>query len=180
MTKIRLIAVLLVAAALVAVVVVHAESGKEAQSAKINPKAASQVQATATSAPQTPVYTGSKQGYKVVTDVVNTVAGKFESANWKIPYSSGGEPILGGFSQSENWGVSGGYVEASAVDRGDANADGIIDLGDVIHLLNYLFKNGPDPIPMEAGDTNCDGLVDLGDVVHLLNYLFKGGPAPAC
>jgi hypothetical protein len=61
---------------------------------------------------------------------------------------------------------------------GDANGDGIIDLADAVHLLNYLFKGGPAPNPLEVGDCNCDDLVELADVVYLLNYLFKGGPAP--
>lgn len=63
---------------------------------------------------------------------------------------------------------------------GDANGDGVIDLGDAVHVLNYLFKNGPAPVPVAAGDANADGLIDLADVVYLLNYLFKGGPPPSC
>jgi len=64
--------------------------------------------------------------------------------------------------------------------RGDCNGDGIIDLGDVVHLINYLYKDGPAPDPLETGDVNCDEVVDLGDVVYLINYLFKGGPPPSC
>jgi len=63
---------------------------------------------------------------------------------------------------------------------GDANGDGIINLGDVVYLINYLYKSGPTPNPLEAGDCNCDGLVDLGDIVFLINCLFKGGYPPAC
>ncbi len=61
---------------------------------------------------------------------------------------------------------------------GDANQDGVIDLADAIYLLNYLFKGGPAPNPLEIGDCNCDQVVDLGDAIYLLNYLFRGGPAP--
>ncbi len=61
---------------------------------------------------------------------------------------------------------------------GDANGDELVDVGDVVYLINYLFKGGPAPIPWEAGDANSDGMVDVGDVVYLINYLFKGGPAP--
>ncbi len=64
--------------------------------------------------------------------------------------------------------------------RGDCNGDGIIDLGDVVYLVNYLYKGGLPPEPLEAGDANCDGVVDLGDLVYLINYLFKGGPPPSC
>ncbi len=64
--------------------------------------------------------------------------------------------------------------------RGDANGDGIITIGDVVYIINYLYKNDPAPIPLVAGDTNCDGVVDVGDVVYLINYLFKSGSAPGC
>jgi hypothetical protein len=61
---------------------------------------------------------------------------------------------------------------------GDFNSDGAIDVGDVVFAVNYLYKLGIAPDPMEAGDVNCDGVVDIGDVVYLVNYLFKGGLPP--
>ncbi|MCK4223839.1 MAG: C10 family peptidase [candidate division Zixibacteria bacterium] len=64
--------------------------------------------------------------------------------------------------------------------RGDANSDEVIDLGDVVYLINYLYRNGPAPNPLWTGDANCDGIVDLGDLVYLINYLYKGGPPPGC
>jgi ankyrin repeat protein len=64
--------------------------------------------------------------------------------------------------------------------RGDANADGIVNVGDVVYLVSYLYKNGPTPNPSDAGDCNCDGIVDLGDVVYLVSYLYKNGPPPSC
>jgi hypothetical protein len=67
--------------------------------------------------------------------------------------------------------------------RGDVNVpngDGVVDIGDVVYLINYLFKHGPAPVPFIEGDTNCDGIIDIGDVVILINYLFKNGPVPKC
>lgn len=61
---------------------------------------------------------------------------------------------------------------------GDSNGDGSIDLGDVVYILNYLFKAGPPPFPMHKANVNGDDTVDLGDAIYLLNYLFKGGPPP--
>jgi parallel beta-helix repeat protein len=64
---------------------------------------------------------------------------------------------------------------------GDVNADGDVIIGDVVYLINYLFKNGPKPIciPITAcGDVNLDGRVDIADVVYLINYLFINGPEP--
>jgi hypothetical protein len=64
--------------------------------------------------------------------------------------------------------------------RGDVNVDGIVNVGDMIFLINYLFMHGPPPVPLEIGDANCDGVVDIADVVYLVNYLFMGGPEPSC
>ncbi len=64
---------------------------------------------------------------------------------------------------------------------GDVNADGEIDIGDVVHLINYLFIEGPPPQcqpTTSCGDVNLDGELDIGDVVYLINYLFISGPEP--
>ena len=63
---------------------------------------------------------------------------------------------------------------------GDANADAVVDIGDIVYLINYLLIDGLPPIPLEAGDVNLDGEVDTGDVVYLINFLFLDGPAPRC
>jgi hypothetical protein len=63
---------------------------------------------------------------------------------------------------------------------GDANADVIIDVGDVVFLVNYLYKGGVSPNPPEVGDCNFDEVINVGDVVLLINYLYKGGDAPGC
>ena len=64
--------------------------------------------------------------------------------------------------------------------RGDVNGDGIVDVGDVVYLISYLYRGGPPPDPMNMGDVNCDGIVNLGDVVFLISYLYKSGPVPRC
>lgn len=61
---------------------------------------------------------------------------------------------------------------------GDVTKDGQIDLGDVVFLMNYLYKGGSAPDPLSLADVNCDGEVEMGDVVYLINYLYKGGPSP--
>jgi hypothetical protein len=64
--------------------------------------------------------------------------------------------------------------------RGDVNADGTIDIEDVVFYLNYLFRHGPYPPSVKVSDTNCDGFADTSDIILLLNYIFKGGPPPEC
>ncbi len=61
---------------------------------------------------------------------------------------------------------------------GDVNVDGVIEVGDVVYLINYLYKNGTAPFILILGDVTRDGSVDVSDVVFLINYLFKNGDAP--
>ena len=63
---------------------------------------------------------------------------------------------------------------------GDANGDGDCNVGDAVYLINYVFKGGPAPDPIESGDANWDGDVNVGDAVYIINYVFKGGPPPEC
>jgi len=61
--------------------------------------------------------------------------------------------------------------------RGDANADGRLDIGDPIGALQYLFSGAASICP-RALDANDDGHVDIADPVALLAGLFQGGPPP--
>jgi hypothetical protein len=61
---------------------------------------------------------------------------------------------------------------------GDVNRDQLLDLGDVLYLINYLYKGGSEPLPTEAGDCDRDQIVDLSDVLYLISYLYKSGPPP--
>jgi len=115
-------------------------------------------------------------------------------SDWIGPYPSGDT-----CTTSHTWNNSGSYnVKVKAKDihdrecnwsdsltiqryiSGDCNDDRIIDVGDAIYLINYLYKMDVAPNPLMAGDVTCDGKVDISDVVYLLNYLFKGGTAPVC
>ncbi len=69
------------------------------------------------------------------------------------------------------------YVQIEGT-RGDANGDEEVTIADAVFLINYLFKNGPAPDPIQAGDANSDDKIDIVDVVYLVNYLFKNGPPP--
>ena len=59
---------------------------------------------------------------------------------------------------------------------GDANADGVVTVGDVVYLVRYLYRAGPPPDPPSAGDVNADCVVTVGDIIYLMNYLYREGP----
>lgn len=78
-------------------------------------------------------------------------------------------------NQNRQWAVT---LDPIIFSRGDANYDGKINVGDVVYIINFVFKNGAVPTPYLAGDTNSDNKVNVGDAVFLVNYIFKGGPTP--
>ncbi|MDD4051690.1 MAG: dockerin type I domain-containing protein, partial [candidate division Zixibacteria bacterium] len=71
------------------------------------------------------------------------------------------------------------YSPSSTI-MGDANGDGVINVGDAVHIIAYIFRGGPVPNPLENADANCDNRINIGDAIFLINYMFKGGYAPNC
>ena len=69
-------------------------------------------------------------------------------------------------------------VRVGSYKCGDCNSDNSVNVGDVVFLINYLFKGGPEPFPLTSADINFDQKVTVSDVVYLINYLFKGGLEP--
>ena len=64
--------------------------------------------------------------------------------------------------------------------RGDPNADGAIDVGDTIFILDLLFSGGRHPSCADAADGNDDGTTNIADTIYLLSFLFSmGAPPPA-
>ncbi|MCH2365612.1 MAG: hypothetical protein MK554_00115 [Planctomycetes bacterium] len=62
--------------------------------------------------------------------------------------------------------------------RGDADANGAMQLTDAVFVLLYLFSGGGEPPCMEASDADDNGALQLTDAVYVLLYLFSGGDAP--
>lgn len=62
---------------------------------------------------------------------------------------------------------------------GDVNGDNVVNIGDIIFLINYLYRSGPAPEAHRA-DVNCDGVADLEDVLVIVNRIFRKGVPLAC
>lgn len=63
--------------------------------------------------------------------------------------------------------------------RGDANADGRMDLSDAVATLTYLFLGGGDPVPcFDAMDIDDDEKLNISDPIYSLSFQFLGGDRP--
>ena len=96
-----------------------------------------------------------------------------------LPITFQAEPNLGHYNAyADTIGITfiqppttSGWIFTDVI-AGDANSDGIVNLGDLVYLINYLYKSGQPPSPLSLGDFKPDGEVNLGDVVALINYLY--------
>lgn len=63
--------------------------------------------------------------------------------------------------------------------RADCNDDGGLSIFDVLYLSDFIYANGPSPLPIwQVGDMNCSGDLDILDISLMIDYILKGGPAP--
>ncbi len=69
--------------------------------------------------------------------------------------------------------------DAPGFRRGDANADGALNVTDGVFVFSYLFAGGDTPPCIKAADSNDTGVVDLTDGVLVLNFLFSTGVEPS-
>ncbi|MFC1524889.1 hypothetical protein ACFL5I_00710 [Planctomycetota bacterium] len=60
---------------------------------------------------------------------------------------------------------------------GDVNADGAVNILDIVYIINLKYKGGPMPTG-HHGNVNEDDSVNILDIVYLINYKYKGGPDP--
>jgi len=85
-----------------------------------------------------------------------------------------------GYTPIVTWPSGGLCLPVIEMVCGDADGNDAVNLLDVTFLINYLYKDGPAPDPIEAADADGSGTVNILDVTFLINYLYKSGPAPEC
>ena len=72
------------------------------------------------------------------------------------------------------------YIDLTTFICGDANDDSTVNIFDITYIINYLYRDGPSPDPIEAADVNNDGAVNIFDITYLISYLYLEGPEPDC
>ena len=63
---------------------------------------------------------------------------------------------------------------------GDFDGDLSVNILDVVYLIDYKYKGGFEPVPLDRMDANHDGLLNILDIVFLINFKYKADPAPVC
>jgi hypothetical protein len=121
-----------------------------------------------------------------------------EEINWQVISGGGGSSSAGGFKLSGTLGqLAAGTSTAGAYDLnhgfwqnfdlsdcdcvpGDPNNDHTIDVGDAVFVINFIWREGPFPIPYPvcSGDTQADCFVNVGDAVFIINFIWREGPYP--
>jgi hypothetical protein len=64
--------------------------------------------------------------------------------------------------------------DPNAIQRGDVNGDGNVNISDVTALIDYLLSGEASGIDTEAADCNQDGSINISDVTALIDFLLAG------
>jgi hypothetical protein len=104
----------------------------------------------------------------------SVIPGKTYFYRFQAAQAAGTAPAETRFSKV----VSGRIPADVPFQRGDADANGEVNIGDAIATLEYLFGGADEPDCMKAADTDDNGEVNIGDAIYALSYLFGDGPDP--
>ncbi len=63
------------------------------------------------------------------------------------------------------WRIVAGGISIQPFAAGDVNKDGKVNLGDIVLLVNFIFKGGLAPDPHWLGDVKADGSINLEDLI---------------
>jgi len=105
-----------------------------------------------------------------------TVSQRTSRAPQGLPYTSRRRWAGGGIALLAAALWAGPGARAEDFIRGDVNADGYVDIGDL--YINPFFSGVGRIECIDAADVNDDGEVNITDAIFLLNFLFLGAAAP--
>jgi len=109
-----------------------------------------------------------------IVDTFYTVSDRPEGAYYYKVRARDAENQYGLFSAVES------LVAVETFICGDVNADETINIMDITYLINYLYRDGPAPLPSEAADVDNSGEINLLDITGLIEFLYMAGPEPEC
>ena len=65
------------------------------------------------------------------------------------------------------------FSPVMAVECGDINGNGQINVLDITALISYLYQGGPPPVDPAMADVNYSGSIDMLDITHLIGFLYQ-------
>ena len=83
-------------------------------------------------------------------------------------------------------GPHGILVSTCCLHPGDVNHNGIVNIQDVTYLIDFLYRNGHQPIcqggpgKYPEADANGNGTTNVQDISYVIKFLYLGGSAPIC
>ncbi|MCP4706913.1 MAG: hypothetical protein GY865_20120 [candidate division Zixibacteria bacterium] len=80
----------------------------------------------------------------------------------------------------ENWSQVKHFTTDIPFICGDTDHDDLITILDIVFIINYKYKSGPESYPPESADVNFDSEINIMDIVYLINYIYKLGSEPVC
>lgn len=97
---------------------------------------------------------------------------------WSPPANTLGAFDANALDYPASWGAKTVTIVSYCL-TGDVNADSVITAADIIYIINFIFKGGPEPKPCTViGDVNCSGTMTAADAIGIVTYVFKGGARP--
>ena len=112
----------------------------------------------------TAAVTSSYEMFKYCNELVGGLGTAYDNTHVDASYAHiDGDPANPGY-----------FTEAPFFLRGDVNGNGVVTIGDVTDLIDYLLKGNATGINVLAADCDQDGKVSIGDVTALIDYLLSG------
>jgi len=75
-------------------------------------------------------------------------------------------------------GALGAWFDLPAADPGDLNADGGVDLLDLMMEVNVVFSGAFPPTGYKNADVDASCICDVLDIVYMIDFVYRGGPSP--
>ena len=69
-------------------------------------------------------------------------------------------------------------VTVKSYAKGDANGDGLVNVGDYVTTANYILGLEPDPFIYSAADVDESGTIDVGDMVGIISIVLGDYTVP--
>lgn len=78
---------------------------------------------------------------------------------------------LQAYREAEGWKEFYHIVEMDESMLGDVDGDGVVNIGDVVAIIDYILFSSNNGVNLDNADCDQDGIINIGDVVAIIDYL---------